>query len=417
MNPMKILQSQIYIGDESLDNLKELVKKYDDDQIVVIADENTYRCCLPVAIASFQLLEAKIPPFGRNDCKNGADKGKKAAAKPPLSSPVSPQSRQSFRMERSEMRNLKTNSVIDTERNLKTIIIPIGEEHKNIFTATEVWKQLLHHKITRNGLIINLGGGVVGDLGGFCASVWKRGIDFIQIPTSLLAMVDASCGGKTGVNLDGIKNQIGAFNTPQAVLVAPCFLKTLPQREFLSGVAEMLKHAIIAEDKSLFQQLSAIETPTVENIAPLIEPAIAIKNDIVLQDPYEKNIRKILNFGHTIGHAIETWSQSTKTPLLHGEAVALGMKYEIQLAQEKQLISQTTATRYISFIQKFFGHITTEPIPLDTLFNIMRHDKKNSSKGVSFVLPMEDGKFAMDVNIFKKLYLYSRKIIKKQQIC
>ncbi|MCL2511260.1 MAG: 3-dehydroquinate synthase [Bacteroidales bacterium] len=334
---MKTLQSLdhlIYIGDESFDKLKELIKKYDGEQIVVIADENTRRDCLP-------LLPVEIAG--------------------------------------------------------KIIVVPVGEEHKNIFTATEVWKQLLEYKINRNGLIINLGGGVVGDLGGFCASTWKRGVDFIQIPTSLLAMVDASCGGKTGVNLDGIKNQIGTFNTPQAVVVAPCFLKTLPQREFLSGIAEMVKHAIISEDKSLFQQLSAIETPTVENIAPLIEPAIAIKNDIVLQDPHEKNLRKILNFGHTIGHAIETWSHSSPTPLLHGEAVALGMKYEIQLAQEKQLISITTATRYIAFIQKFFGHITTEPLPSQPLLNIMQHDKKNASDSISFVLPLENGTFALDV--------------------
>jgi 3-dehydroquinate synthase len=327
-----IFQKNIYIGNNSLDKLKALTKKYDNEQIVVITDENVGRCCLPL---------------------------------------------------------------LPTQFSGKTIVISVGEEHKNIFTATKVWEQLLHHKINRNGLIINLGGGVVGDLGGFCASVWKRGIDFIQIPTSLLAMVDASCGGKTGINIDGIKNQIGAFSTPQAVVIAPCFLKTLPQREFLSGIAEMLKHAIIAEDKTLFQQLSEIETPTVENIAPLIEPAIAIKNEIVLQDPHEKNIRRILNFGHTIGHAIETWSQTTKTPLLHGEAIALGMKYEIQLAQKKQLISPTTATRYIAFIQKFFRHITTEPLPPATLLNIMQHDKKNTSEAISFVLPLENGKFAM----------------------
>jgi len=334
---MKTLQSshyQIYIGDESLDKLPALTAKYDAEQVVVLADENTFRCCYPLLPVTF----------------SG-----------------------------------------------KTIVIPVGEEHKNIFTATEVWKQLLQHKINRNGLIINLGGGVVGDLGGFCASLWKRGIDFIQIPTSLLAMIDASCGGKTGVNLDGIKNQIGIFTTPQSVLVAPCFLKTLPQREFLSGIAEMVKHAIIAKDKTLFQQLSEIETPTVENITPLLEPAIAIKNNIVSQDPHEKNIRKILNFGHTIGHAIETWSQNAKTPLLHGEAVALGMKYEIHLAQKKQLISSPTAARYLNFIQKFFSHLAPLPFSPAALFNIMQHDKKNVSETVSFVLPLENGEFALNV--------------------
>ena len=334
---MKVLQSlqhQIYVGNGSIGMLEDLVKEYAGEQIVIIADENTYRYCYPV-----------LP----------------------------------FRFDG------------------KTIVIPAGEEHKNLMTATKVWEQLLHHKIHRNGLIINLGGGVVGDLGGFCASVWKRGIDFIQVPTSLLAMIDASCGGKTGVNWDGIKNQIGTFTPPFSVIVDPLFLNTLPQREFLSGIAEMLKHAIIAEDTSLFHQLSEIETPTIENISPLIEKAIVIKNDIVLQDPKEKNIRKILNFGHTFGHAIETWSQTTKTPLLHGEAVALGMQYEIQLAHKQQLISLTTATRYLIFIQKFFHHLTTEPLPANTLFDIMQHDKKNSSEAISFVLPMENGKFSTNI--------------------
>ena len=324
---MKILQSlqhQIYVGNGSLGVLKELVKTYPDEQIVVLADENTYRYCYP-------LLPFKFAK--------------------------------------------------------KTIIIPAGEEHKNIFTATKVWEELMYLKINRNGLIINLGGGVVGDLGGFCASVWKRGIDFIQLPTSLLAMVDASCGGKTGVNQDGIKNQIGTFTPPLSVIVDPLFLNTLPQREFLSGIAEMLKHAIISEAPSLFCQLLEIEMPTVENISPLIEKAIAIKNDIVLQDPKEKNLRRVLNFGHTIGHAIETWSQTTEKPLLHGEAVALGMLYEIQFAHEKQLISPTTATRYLTFIRKFFPHLTIEPPPADALLNIMQHDKKKSSETISFVLP------------------------------
>jgi 3-dehydroquinate synthase len=341
------LHHQIYVGNGSLSILEDLTKEYTSEQIIVIADENTYRHCYP-------LLLSRIWGLG------------------------------------------------------ETIIIPAGEEHKNLTTATKVWEQLLHRKINRNGLIINLGGGVVGDLGGFCASVWKRGINFIQLPTSLLAMIDASCGGKTGINSDGIKNQIGTFTPPLAVIVDPCFLKTLPQREFLSGIAEMLKHAIIAEDKSHFQQLLEIETPTIENITPLIETSITIKNDIVLQDPYEKNIRRILNFGHTIGHAIETWSQTTPSPLFHGEAIALGMQYEIQLAHTKQLISQATATRYLTFIQKFFHHLTTEPLPTDILINIMQHDKKNADETISFVLPLENGGFDLDVRVGKS-YSYFKK--------
>jgi 3-dehydroquinate synthase len=342
---MKIIHSlnhKIYVGNGGLNILEELTKEYANHNIVVIADENTYRHCFPLLFTT-RLKEQKwLEP-------------------------------------------------------VRTIIIPIGEEHKNVTTAAKIWEYLLHHKINRDGLIINLGGGVVGDLGGFCASVWKRGINFIQIPTSLLAMTDASYGCKTGINCDGIKNQIGTLKSPIAVIVEPVFLKTLPQREFLSGVAEMLKHAIIAEDKSHFQQLLEIETPTIENIAPLIETSIAIKNDIVLREPLERNIRRILNFGHTFGHAIETWSQTTPTPLLHGEAIAIGMQYEIQLAYTKQLISQTTATRYLTFIQKFFSHLTTEPFPTDILINIMQHDKKNADETISFVLPLENGGFDLDV--------------------
>ena len=342
---MKVLQSlqhQVYIGNGSISLLKDLTQQYDTEQIIVITDENTFR-------HSYQLLVSQIPSKERR------------------------------------IRN--------------AIIIPTSEKHKNLTAATKVWEQLLLHKINRNGLIINLGGGVVGDIGGFCASVWKRGTDFIQIPTSLLAMIDASCGGKTGINLDGIKNQIGTFTSPVAVIADPVFLKTLPHREFLSGIAEMLKHAIISDDKSHFQQLSEIEKPTIENITPLIEQSIIIKNNIVLKDPYEKNIRKILNFGHTVGHAIETWSQTTKYPLLHGEAIALGIICELQLAHKKQLISETTTLRYVSFIKKFFHHLTAELPPADVLFDIMQHDKKITSEAISFVLPLENGRFDLDVRV------------------
>jgi 3-dehydroquinate synthase len=333
---MKVIPSihhQIYVGNGCFDKLKTALSICKSDQIVVFADENTYQDCYPL-----------LP----------------------------------FRFD-------------------KTIVVPSGEEHKNLTTATKVWTDLLQYGINRNGLIINLGGGVIGDLGSFCASVWKRGIAFIQIPTSLLAMIDASCGGKTGINFDGIKNQIGTFTTPKAVIVDPVFLKTLPQRQFISGIAEMVKHAIISKDKTLFQQLLKIEKPTVENIAPLIEQAISIKNDIVLQDPYEKNLRRILNFGHTFGHAIETWSLKNNTPLLHGEAIAMGMKYEIELAKFKKMISHETAALYLNLIQKFSGRLPQQSFPADVLFYIMQHDKKKTSETISFVLPLENGEFDLDV--------------------
>jgi len=361
---VKILQSlqhQIYIGDGSVSLLKEFTKQYAGEQIVVIADENTYRHCY--SLLWHPTSTSKISfPFS-SPKKGGSPAGERC---------------------------------LEIGR---AIIIPSGEDHKNLTTTSTVLEQLLRYQINRNGLIINLGGGVVGDLGGFCASIWKRGIDFIQVPTSLLAMIDASCGGKNGINLDGIKNQIGTFKQPHAVIVDPSFLKTLPQREFISGIAEMLKHAIISKDKSHFYQLSEIKTPTIENITPQIEQSITIKNEIVLQDPYEKNIRKVLNFGHTFGHAIETWSQTTNYPLLHGEAIALGMIYEIHLAHHLQLISKATTTHYLSFIQKFFSHLGTILPTTDVLINIILHDKKNNNRKISFVLPLENGGFDLDVRV------------------
>jgi 3-dehydroquinate synthase len=325
---------KMYIGTELNAFLFNVVNKYDVDQIVIIADENTHCLCLPL---------------------------------------------------------------LSFEKDLNTIIFPAGEKHKNIETATVIWQQLLSYNIHRKGLIINLGGGVVGDMGGFCASVWNRGIDFIQIPTTLLAMVDASCGGKTAIDFENIKNQLGTFQMPTAVFVNPIFLLTLPQRELLSGVAEMIKHAIISQNDSHFQSLSKVDKLTPETIAPLISDSVAIKNAIVTADPFEKGDRKILNFGHTIGHAIETWSLTTKEPLLHGEAIALGMIFEIQLAENLKYITTKTAEKYLWLIRKFFGHVTPQSLPVDELISLMSYDKKNVSKQTLFAFPCENRAFKTDI--------------------
>ena len=258
------------------------------------------------------------------------------------------------------------------------IEIPSGEEHKNIEKCQLIWNALSSHHFDRNSLLINLGGGVVSDMGGFAASTYKRGIDFIQIPTSLLAMVDASVGGKLGIDFAYIKNQIGIFNNPKAVLINPVFLNSLPNNQLLSGFAEVVKHALIA-DKCYWKE---IITTTLEkmNWESIILQSIVIKNNIVTQDPLEKGERKKLNFGHTFGHAIESFYLKLGKPILHGEAISLGMILESNLSkinnEEKHEIS--------SFILQTFS-IPKKP-PLSDLLEWMKSDKKNQKEKINFTL-------------------------------
>ena len=200
-------------------------------------------------------------------------------------------------------------------KNAVEIVIKAGERHKNLQTVQRIWKTLMKYQSDRNALLINLGGGVITDLGGFAASTYKRGIKFINIPTTLLAMMDAAIGGKTGIDFGGSKNQIGTFVEAEEVIIDPVFLETLPQREICSGLAEMLKYGFVADSNLLNVNL--------ENYQQYITRCGEIKREIVKQDPTEKGLRKILNFSHTLGHAIESYCLTTDYPLLHGEAVAL----------------------------------------------------------------------------------------------
>src|SRR5476651_2043255 len=236
--------------------------------------------------------------------------------------------------------------------NFDIIEINAGEESKDINFCIGVWKMLIDFGADRQSLLINLGGGVISDLGGFAASTFKRGIDFVHVPTTLLSQVDASVGGKTGIDIDSIKNIIGTFTQPKAVFIEYGFIDTLPARQILSGVAEMLKHGLIA-DAAYWELLknSDLKKPTAE----LIYLSIAIKNKVVIEDPHEKGIRKALNFGHTIGHAIETYSLiNDEDHLSHGEAIAIGMICEAYLAHKKtglpaedlQEITETLNTLY-----------------------------------------------------------------------
>lgn len=277
-------------------------------------------------------------------------------------------------------------ATVEQLKDAEIIEIESGEKSKNIEVCTQIWQALSDMGADRKSLLINIGGGVVSDIGGFIASAFKRGIDFINIPTTLLAQVDASVGGKTGINLDHLKNEIGFFNNPHAVFVYPPFLKTLDKRQLLSGYAEIIKHALIA-DKNYWTSIQSVDGTDVEKLTELIFHSIAIKNKIVLEDPKEKGIRKVLNFGHTIGHAIESYTQDeSEATLLHGEAIAIGMICEAFLSYKKKLLSHEELDEITSFIHSVFGIVNLEQFDEHKLIELMRHDKKNENDTLAFTL-------------------------------
>ncbi len=275
--------------------------------------------------------------------------------------------------------------------NALIIEIKSGEENKNIVTCNFIWQQLTENNFDRNALLINLGGGVIGDMGGFCASTYKRGIDFVQIPTTLLAMVDASVGGKLGVDFKGLKNQIGIFANPKVVLIAPEFLKTLDENQLVFGFAEVVKHALIA-DKDFWVELT--KTNFHDLIwKEVIVHSITIKNKIVLSDPQEKGERKKLNFGHTFGHAIESYYLQKGTPVFHGQAIALGMLIESKMSNLTE-IEKGEITTYI------LSNFTLPYNPAkNKLIQFLLNDKKNKIGKINFSLLEGIGNCSID-NLF-----------------
>lgn len=271
---------------------------------------------------------------------------------------------------------------LETEIPFEIIELEAGEEQKTLETVCHLLPVFAVFEADRNALVINLGGGVVTDLGGFAASIYKRGIDFINIPTSLLGMCDASLGGKTGVDLDNLKNLVGTFTVPEKVFVNTAFLKTLPTAELISGFAEMLKHGLIA-DKNHWNNLITFSEVTADNIAPYIKESMQIKQDVVEKDFHEKNIRKILNFGHTIGHAVESLYLKNGTPISHGEAVAIGMICETRLSFLQNLIDENLADHIIKNILRFFPQRNLIFDNLEIL-SLMKNDKKNYNGTILF---------------------------------
>ncbi|MGV8878490.1 MAG: 3-dehydroquinate synthase [Sphingobacteriaceae bacterium] len=278
--------------------------------------------------------------------------------------------------------------------NYDIIEISSGEENKNIDFCIGIWRMLIDFGADRKSLLINVGGGVVTDMGGFAASTFKRGIDFVHVPTTLLSQVDASVGGKTGIDVEHLKNIIGTFTQPKAVFMEAAFLKTLSERQIVSGFAEMLKHGLIA-DKVYFDQLKNADP---KNLEPkLIHRSVEIKNEVVKADPKEQGLRKILNFGHTIGHAIESYSLTHDSrPLTHGEAIAIGMICEARLAVTKQGLSNNECQEITDVFNRFYPKYHLLESSFSDLIDLMKNDKKNDAGQINCSLLTQIGHCAVD---------------------
>ena len=279
------------------------------------------------------------------------------------------------------------------------IEITSGEENKHIQTCMQIWQALTNQQFDRKSLLVNLGGGVIGDMGGFCAATYKRGIDFIQIPTTLLSQVDASVGGKLGIDFGSFKNHIGVFQEPKNVLIDATFLKTLPYRELRSGFAEVVKHCLIA-DKKAWEKLikNNLEQQDWEEI---IAHSVHIKNEVVEADPKEKGLRKILNFGHTVGHAVESFflEQDVQNRLLHGEAIVIGMICEAWLAMQKGFIKEKELQTIEEYLLEIYKKVEIPTDSFDTIVENTFQDKKNEKGLILCSLLEEIGKANYDISI------------------
>lgn len=343
----------ITILDHSFSQLNQFISEKSFSKIFILVDENTHEYCLPLFLAN-----------------------------------------------------------LETEISFEILEIEPGEEMKNIQTANQLWEILTEMHADRKALLINLGGGVITDMGGFVASTYKRGIQFINIPTTLLSMCDASIGGKTGIDLMNYKNMVGTFAFPEQIYFYPKFLETLPAKELKSGFAEMLKHGLIA-DKLHWEELIQIQSLDALGIEKFIPNSMNIKQEIVNADCFEKNIRKTLNFGHTIGHAIESLCLEDGKPILHGEAVALGMICETHLAYLENLIDEKTSELVIHHIQRYFSFLDISSYDDSKIFDLLLNDKKNVDEKINFSLITGIGSCTFDYqcsteNITKALNFYRK---------
>lgn len=317
-------QQRVIISDNLQQALTQAVAECPHDRLVVLVDKTTEKCCLPIV--------------SQYECMQQAD------------------------------------------------IITIGatDTHKTLESLTHVWSELQRTGATRHSLMVNIGGGMVTDLGGFAASTFKRGIRYINVPTTLLSMVDASVGGKTGINFGGLKNEIGVFNNAASVILDTTFLRTLDQENLLSGYAEMLKHGLIANEKMWADLLTFDLQRTAPNVQ-MVADSVAIKQHIVLEDPTEHGIRKALNLGHTAGHAFESYAMK-RHPVLHGYAVAWGLVVELYLSVVKTGFPTIQMQQTVRFIKEHYGQLNITCKDYPELLELMHHDKKNSGNAINFTL-------------------------------
>lgn len=279
------------------------------------------------------------------------------------------------------------------------IEIQSGEKNKNLETCDHIWSKMTDFGFSRKSVLINVGGGVIGDMGGFAASTYKRGIRFVNFPTTLLAAVDANIGGKLGIDFRGFKNHIGVFQDPDAVIIWDGFLKSLPARELRSGYAEVIKHGLIY-DKKYWDEVCSRTFPDL-NWLEVIKRSVTIKSNVVTEDPRENGLRKILNFGHTIGHGVETWYLNNEKDLLHGEAIAIGMITEAFISFHMGLLSETELNAMTNYLVSTYGTVT---IPdLSEVLPIMKQDKKNTASEISFSLINGIGSCLFDQSVNKDL--------------
>ena len=323
----------IFFGPEALLKLQEFLRSSAFSQILVLVDENTQRGCYPI-------LKKALP-----------------------------------------------------EHHL--LQIPAGEENKTLNTCETIWQFLTGKAFDRWGVVVNLGGGVIGDMGGFCAALYKRGITFVNVPTTLLAMVDASVGGKTGIDFLGFKNQLGIFQEPRAVFIDPVFLETLPDRQVKSGYAEIIKHWLIADAAGFDAQRQVGFLAA--DWQKLIPESVGVKYKIVKADPLEKGVRKILNFGHTVGHAVESYFLTQPgRGLLHGEAIAVGMVCESYLSEQKGMLSQAELSRIETFMAMVYEKVKLKPEDIAGILPYLQQDKKNRNAVINCVLLEGIGKAVYD---------------------
>jgi len=296
-------------------------------------------------------------------------------------------------------------SNLETDKAIEVIEIESGEINKNIDTCVGVWNAITELGADRKSLIITLGGGVISDLGGFVASTYKRGIDFVNVPTTLLSMVDASVGGKTGIDLGVLKNQIGLFSNPELVLIDSNFLTTLSDKEIKSGVAEIIKYGLTCDIK-LFDDVMYVKNFVYSD---LIYKSICIKNKIVLQDPKENSLRKVLNFGHTIGHAIESFylESDDKNNLTHGEAIAIGMICESYISYKLLEFPEQNLSKIKETILSIYNKIHLLKQDFSSILDLLKHDKKNINGQINFVLLKDIESHKLDCAVDTELIIES----------